>query len=114
MVEDDPGVRRIAVSFLQAAGYVTLEASDAAEALAIARRHPETALVFSDVMLGGATNGHALASALRGQLPGLAVLLTTGHDDAPEINADTGHCGTLLRKPYRREDLLLAVQQLIA
>ncbi|WP_157825134.1 MULTISPECIES: PAS domain S-box protein [unclassified Stenotrophomonas] len=114
VVEDDPGVRRIAVSFLKAAGYVTLEACDAAEALAIAKIHPETALVFSDVMLGGAMNGHALASALREQLPGLAVLLTTGHDDAPDATPDLGHCGTLLRKPYRREDLLVAVQQLIA
>ncbi len=114
VVEDDPGVRRVAVSFLKAAGYATLEAGSAAEALALAGNHPEIALVFSDVMLGAGRNGHALARALHEQMPGLAVLLTTGHDDVPDPAGEQESHPPLLRKPYLREELLLAVHRLVS
>ncbi len=114
VVEDDPGVRRVAVSLLNAAGYATLEAASAAEALALAGDHPDIALVFSDVMLGAGLNGHGLARALQERMPGLAVLLTTGHDDVPDPAGQQGSHPPLLRKPYLREDLLLAVHRLVS
>lgn len=109
VVEDEPDVRRIAGTFLRSLGYLTHEAADAASALTLLEQHPQIALMFSDVMLGGSTNGVELANEARARHPALAVLLTSGYEPAALGAADVGL--PLLRKPYRRDDLALAAQQ---
>jgi CheY-like chemotaxis protein len=110
VVEDDPGVREVAVAFLRSLGYRFHAVGSATEALERLAKDPGISLLFSDVMLGGGMDGTELALAARKQRPGLAVLLTSGYNDTTQSSADSADEGfELLRKPYRREQLAAAV-----
>lgn len=108
VVEDEPEVRSVAVAFLRALGYAVHEAGDAEQALQHLRDDPAIALLFSDVVLGGSTNGIELAHAARLLRPTLPVLLTSGYELG---STDTPHGFPLLRKPYRKEELASASHQ---
>lgn len=111
VVEDQRDVRTIAARFLRALGYQVLAAADAREAQALLTAHPEIDLLFSDVVLGNGPDGVDLADAARRLRPRIGVLLTSGYP----AGDDPGHSRTqaypLLRKPYRREQLLDAVRR---
>jgi PAS domain S-box-containing protein len=114
VVEDDPGVRRIAVAFLRSAGYRTLEAADAESALQTIEGAGDISVLFSDIMLGSGMSGHALADLLQARFPGLGVLLATGYDDTSEPARSVKSCHALIRKPYRREQLVAAVRRVVS
>jgi CheY-like chemotaxis protein len=112
VVEDDPGVRKIAVAFLKSAGYRTLEAADAEAALETLEVAGDISVLFSDIMLGSGMSGHALADLLRARFPRLGVLLTTGYDDTSDAARSVEASHALIRKPYRREQLVAAVRRI--
>ena len=111
VVEDEAEVRRIAVAFLHSLGYATREAADAAGALALLDTQPDIDLLFSDVVLGDGMTGFELAAKARGRRPGLPVLFTSGYEYA-SMGATAGTF-ELLRKPYRREQLALALKRVL-
>lgn len=96
IVEDEPSVRETAAEILRACGYRTLEAPDAERALTLLREEPRMDLLFSDVILPGAMNGHDVAQAARRLHPAIRVLMTSGHEDGTEPAASL----PFLRKPY--------------
>jgi PAS domain S-box-containing protein len=110
VVEDDAAVCTIAVSFLRASGYRVRAVATAEEALQALREDPGIDLLFSDVMLGPGMNGKALARQALAEAPALAVLLTSGFEESAD-DADAGF--ELLRKPYRREQLIAAVARIL-
>ena len=105
VVEDEPDVRRVAIRFLHALGYDTLEAADASQALAQVRDDRGIHLVFSDVGLACGMDGIALVQAIRRLRPGLPALLTSGREQADNKAAALPAGVALLRKPYRVEQL---------
>ena len=111
VVEDEPAVRDVAVAFLRSLGYATCEAAGAVAALEQLAAQPGIALLFSDIALGAGMTGFELVREARRLYPQLPVLLTSGYErsslggDATKI-----HALPLLRKPYRREELALAVR----
>ncbi|MEP6938583.1 MAG: PAS domain S-box protein [Rudaea sp.] len=115
VVEDEADVRRIAVSFLKAAGYATREAENAEQALAVLDANSDIDMLFSDVVLGGGMNGAECASIAQARQPQLHVLLTSGYENpTAHAAANIDPATRLLRKPYRREELLLAVREVLA
>jgi CheY-like chemotaxis protein len=110
IVEDEEAVRDIAAAFVKSLGYSVHAVDSAAAALDYLATDSHVALLFSDVMLGSGMNGKELAQAVRQQRPQLPVLLTSGYEDTAMSAADTQDF-ELLRKPYRREDLALALQR---
>ncbi len=111
VVEDEPDVRGIAVSFLHSLGYSSRVASDAAQALELLREDAAIDLLFSDVVLGSGMNGFDLANEARRQRPDLPILLTSGYDHAvPHGDSAEASLG-LLRKPYSREEFSAAVRR---
>ena len=112
VVEDEAEVRRIAVAFLHSLGYATCEAADAAGALARLAERPGIDLLFSDIVLGDGMTGFELAAAAHERRPELPVLFTSGYEYAAS-DTDAGRAGSfeLLRKPYRREQLALALRR---
>jgi DNA-binding NtrC family response regulator len=68
--------------------------------------------LFSDIMLGDGMDGHALAAAAKAIRPGIAILMTSGYDDRT-LSDERGDADVypLLRKPYLREQLAVAVRQ---
>jgi len=115
VVEDEAEVRRIAASFLRSAGYVPLEAADAASARAIFDAHDDIEMLFTDVVLGAGESGTELAQELKARRPALKVLLTSGYEfDSRGDDPTEEPAFPLLRKPYRREELLAVWQRLLS
>jgi nitrogen-specific signal transduction histidine kinase len=112
VVEDDPEVRSIAAASLRHLGYRVIAVGNAREALQQLEENASIALLFSDVMLGPGMSGAELAEAARNGRPDLAVLLTSGYDN-PMTDGSAGMTFEMLRKPYRREQLGIAIRRLI-
>ena len=84
VVEDDRLVRDYVLAQLHSLGYVTLEAANAAEALAIVEAGDQFDLLFTDVIMPGAMNGRQLADEMQRSRPDIKVLFTSGYTE----NAD--------------------------
>jgi PAS domain S-box-containing protein len=113
VVEDDQGMRELALRHLQTLGYRTLVASDGDGALDIIRRGTEIDLLFTDIVMPGGMDGQKLAESARRLRPGLSVLFTSGFvpaASARESQGDQGIGAKLLRKPYRRAELAWRVR----
>jgi len=114
LVEDDAGVRQVAVEALETLGYTVLVAHDGAEALGVLRRGDRIDLLFSDVVLPGALNGFELAEEARRLRRGLPVLLTSGYAASELQKRRPGApLEPVLDKPYRREDLASAIRRVL-
>ena len=111
LVEDDRDVREFGVAALTQLGYRVLDAADAAAALSLLDRHPEVALLFTDVGLPG-LNGRRLADEACRRMPLLKVLFTTGYARNAIIHHGALDPGIqLLTKPFTIDDLARHVQR---
>ena len=110
VVEDNPDVLEVTVAMLAELGYAAEAVPDAARALeAVERRSFD--LVVSDLVMPGSMNGVALARTLRARKPELPVLLVTGYSDqAKDVTAEF----TVLRKPYKLDEMSRAIERMIA
>jgi len=115
VVEDDKLVRDYVLTQLHSLGYVTLEAANAAEALAIVEAGSDFDLLFTDVIMPGAMNGRQLADELQTRRPGLKVLFTSGYTENAIIHHGRLAPGVLLlAKPYRKSDMDLMIRKALA
>ena len=111
VVEDEPGLRRLASRILNELGYKVLIASTGAEALTKASDAAVIDLLFTDVVLPGGMNGRQLADALAALRPGLKVLYASGYSE--DIMLQRGEIPAGLRfiaKPYGRAALAEAIR----
>lgn len=113
LVEDNAPLREQVSFMLKEAGCVVAAVGAAAEALQILDGDRSFDLLFTDLVLPGGISGRQLADAARLRDPGLKVLMTSGFS-ADAIAAETSLTAPLLRKPYRRHELLQAVEQALS
>lgn len=115
VVEDDKLVRAYVLTQLHSLGYVTLEAANASEALAIVASGKHFDLLFTDVIMPGTMNGRQLADELGKKRPGLKVLYTSGYTENAIIHHGRLDSGVLLLpKPYRKSDLARSIRTALA
>lgn len=109
LAEDDVLVRFITAEILREAGYVVLEAVDAAEALALISTGQPLDLVLSDVRMPGQMDGTRLTYAIKELRPAMPVVLISSHLD-PEVahSADA-----FLSKPFSPGQLVDLVDQFV-
>ncbi|HEY9009581.1 MAG TPA: PAS domain S-box protein, partial [Devosia sp.] len=81
VVEDDRLVRDYVLAQLHALGYVTLQAANAAEALAVVASGTPFDLLFTDVIMPGQMNGRQLADEVLKTRPDLKVVYTSGYTE---------------------------------
>jgi PAS domain S-box-containing protein len=115
VVEDDKLVRDYVLTQLRSLGYVTLDAANGAEALAVIEAGHQFDLLFTDVIIPGAMNGRQLANEIQKTRPGLKVLFTSGYTENAIIHhgrLDTGVL--LLAKPYRKSDMAGMIRKALA
>ncbi len=111
VVEDDPGVRAVALGFCRALGASVHACPSAEEALAEVAQGHAFDLLFSDITLGSGMNGIDLAASIHALAPGVAVLLTSGYSEY--LAAESGAQAPpwpVLQKPYTREQLAAAAR----
>ena len=113
LVEDEDSVRALTCEFLQSAGYQVLTASDGAEALEIADRLKNSiSLLVTDVVMPG-MRGPELARRAQEKLPKLKVVFMSGYIEELHGSSYPIELGSLLQKPFSREDLLRALQNIL-
>lgn len=108
VVEDDPDVRGYTVEAVRALGYHVLEARDGPSALTVLtqKRPGSIDLLFSDVVLPGGLDGHALSMRALELHPQLKVLFATGY--AHDVIVHHGRLDPgvqLIAKPFAFHEL---------
>ncbi|OKO82049.1 PAS domain S-box protein [Bradyrhizobium sp. AS23.2] len=112
VVEDDRLVRDYVLAQLHSLGYVTLQAANAAEALAIVATGKPFDLLFTDVIMPGKMNGRQLADEVLKMRPDLRVVYTSGYTENAIIHHGRLDSGVLLlAKPYRKSDLARIIRK---
>lgn len=115
LVEDNDGMRKIARKQLSDLGYKVIEADRAAAAVEILSKGEKIDLVFSDVVMPGEMDGIGLANFIAREYPDIPVLLTSGFtaraSDEFEDTAISETNAELLSKPYRKEELAVAIDR---
>ncbi len=111
LVEDEASLRKLTRDVLQENGYTVLEAADASQALAIAKRSVGIDLLLTDVVMPG-LSGRALADAFAISHPDTRVLFMSGYADREiakpgALDPETA----ILHKPFTRDDLIRRVEE---
>ncbi len=115
VVEDEPVLRHLARSVLEAQGYQVVVAPNGQEALHMVRNHkgPPIRLVISDVIMP-TMGGVAMAEWLKTAHPDLKILFTSGYTDEPIMDRDSFQTGVeFLPKPYTPAVLACKVREML-
>ena len=104
VVEDEALVRFDLTQSLQAEGYKTFEAADAAEAIAVMKAHPEIRVVFTDIQMPGTMDGLALSHYVRERWPPTIIVVSSGRCTPSEAEMASG--ARFLPKPYVPQALI--------
>src|SRR3954463_4510185 len=111
IVEDEFLLRMDAVDMIASAGFDTLEAVNADEAIAILENRRDITVVFTDIQMPGSMDGLKLARAVRGRWPPIKIVATSGHVDVAETDLPDG--GRFLPKPYSSHQIAGVLRELI-
>ena len=113
LVEDEPMVLDLGSRVLRSHGYRVLVASNATEALQVAREHAGTVdLLLTDVVMPGMP-GPELAARLEQVTPGLRVLYVSGYADDSVARLGTEEGISFLAKPFTGEALAARVREVL-
>ncbi|QJW94876.1 hybrid sensor histidine kinase/response regulator [Frigoriglobus tundricola] len=112
VADDEAGVRDLARTALEMAGYRVLVAADGAEAVAVFRTAPaRVALAVLDASMPR-LSGRQVFAAIRKLDPAVKVLFASGyHDSGSGADAPGTH---VLNKPYTPSELAAAVHDMLA
>src|ERR1700730_7179482 len=86
VVEDEMLLRMRAVDMVEDAGYTSVEAVDADEAVAILESRSDIALMFTDIQMPGSMDGLKLAHTVRERWPPIKIILASGQLKPADID----------------------------
>ena len=109
VVEDEILVRSAAVEMLEEAGYSTLEAASADQAIQMLETNPDIRLVFTDVNMPGSMDGVRLTEVINKRWPPVRLVVTSGMPRP----GDLPHGTSFLTKPYVWSGLSAALQNVL-
>ena len=112
VVDDEPVICTVACDCLRDAGFRTLEAHSAQQAIDLLEKGERVDVVFSDVQMPG-MDGFQLERWIREHRPRIKVLLASGVEN---VKAASGHMGPprwLIFKPYSSNDLEQRIRDLL-
>ena len=113
VVEDEPGVRHLAVRILELEGFEVLQAADGLLARELLRHRRDVDLVLADVVMPGVSGPEVVAEALR-YSPDLAVLYMSGYSAEHLLKRFGLEIDPLIEKPFTREELVARIHQALA
>jgi CheY-like chemotaxis protein len=114
VVEDDPGVRRMATSALCELGFNSLEADGAQGALERLEGHDDVAVLLTDIVMPG-MDGRELAEAALRVKPDLRVLYMTGYTREAIVHNGALDASTqLISKPFTIGELDRVLRRILS
>ena len=114
LVEDDDGVRQIAMNILSSLGYQVLHAESGPEALKVLTEHNDIALLFTDIVMPGGITGAELAERARINNPNLKVLYASGYTATTVVDFGLlDQSDDVLSKPYTKERVAQEVRDVL-
>jgi CheY-like chemotaxis protein len=112
VVEDNEDVRQAVVDMLSGWGYRVVAAENPDVAAALLEKDWSFDLLFTDVVMPGATSAVELAEKAQRLRPGIAVLLTSGYA-RDLISRQDRRDYPMIAKPYRGEELAAKVRSVL-
>jgi len=111
VVEDEMLLRMRAVDMVEDAGYTSVEAVDADEAVAILESRSDIALMFTDIQMPGSMDGLKLAHTVHERWPPIKIMLVSGQlrPATIDIPADSRFYG----KPLEATEMIAEMQNMI-
>src|ERR1700757_5128584 len=86
VVEDEMVLRMRAVDIVEDAGFRSVEAVNADEAISILESRSDISLLFTDIQMPGSMDGLKLAHAVHDRWPSIKIILVSGHVDGAEAD----------------------------
>ena len=108
MVDDEPAVRGLFATTIRREGYHVVEARNGVEALDVTAKAGRVDLVVTDVVMP-VMKGPELAERLRDQYPDLPFIFVSGY----LVDENLGPNAYMLQKPFKRDELLQKINDLI-
>ena len=114
LVDDEPGILRMASKVLKGLGYMVTTATGGIKAWEIFRKHPgRFRLVITDQVMPGLT-GIGLAGKVFKAAPDVPVILITGYSETVSAEqAKTAGVSAFLMKPLTRKEVAETVRRVI-
>jgi CheY-like chemotaxis protein len=111
VVEDEMLLRMRAVDMVEEAGFTSVEAVDADQAVAILESRSDIALLFTDIQMPGSIDGLKLAHAVRKRWPPIKIILVSGQLKLAdlELPADSRFFG----KPLEAKVMIAQMRSMI-
>lgn len=111
VVEDEMILRMRAVDIVEDAGFRSVEAVNADEAISILESRSDISLLFSDIQMPGSMDGLKLAHAVHDRWPSIKIILVSGQ--VKPSDADTPADSRFFRKPLGVEEMTVQLQAMI-
>ena len=111
VVEDEMLLRMRAVDMVEDAGYASVEAVDADEAVAILESRSDIALMFTDIQMPGSMDGLGLARAVHERWPPIKIILVSGALKLADI--DIPPDSRFFGKPLQSREMIAEMQEMI-
>ncbi len=111
VVEDEMLLRMRAVDMVEDAGFTSVEAVNADEAVAILESRSDIALLLTDIQMPGSMDGLKLAHAVHERWPPIRIILVSGQlrPASIDIPADSRFFG----KPLEAKEMIAEMQDMI-
>jgi two-component sensor histidine kinase/CheY-like chemotaxis protein len=111
VVEDEMLLRMRAVDIVEDAGFNSLEAVNADDALAILESRSDIELLFTDIQMPGSMNGLKLAHAVHERWPAIKIILVSGQVTPAECDRPSE--SRFFGKPLEVEQMIVELQDMI-
>jgi CheY-like chemotaxis protein len=111
VVEDEMLLRMRAVDIVEDAGYASVEAVDADQAISILESRFDIELLFTDIQMPGSMDGLKLAHMVRARWPPIKIILVSGALRLQDIDIPTD--SRFFGKPLEAKEMIAQIQNLI-
>jgi CheY-like chemotaxis protein len=111
VVEDEMLLRMRAVDMVEDAGYTSVEAVDADEAVKILESRSDIALLLTDIQMAGSIDGLKLAFAVHQRWPPIKIILVSGKLQPSKTDIPSN--SRFFVKPLEPTEMMAEIQDMI-
>ena len=111
VVEDEMMLRMRAVDIVEDAGFRSVEAIDADQALSILESRSDISLLFTDIQMPGSMDGLKLAHAVHDRWPAIKIILVSGQ--VKPSDADRPIDSRFFGKPLEMKRMVAELQEMV-